>query len=1373
MHALSGKSSWPGESPYEGSLRKKSHHLGVWQRRYVRLEPAGEALQYWAAAPSTESTTPSSSSRERAPPATGAASGAGEGLLASCAARSWAGARGSEEARAKATPRGQIPLKGCYAFTSGEQRLAIRTTHRRFDEELEAKTSEERDEWIRRINSTALRLRTTGTTAARAASAPPGGGRAVGPALAETMLRSKGLWDSLLTSVVSPGTWRNIHDADGAWPCGSFGTQADLATRTSQALLAHVHCGPVLLRTKGAAPTPRQGRFVQLGRRVLRSSLQGGAGQAQGAGVEGAWLLLASSRPLFERSLWHRRRPVALEAAPPVALEVLSAYDDPRSDVGPFATLALGSCAPVGPTEECADGCGIELRLERLVASGSSGWPGYSDCSEDSSAAWTLVFETREEAEAWGRALAAARWAALAQAPGRSSASEEAYADFETDQASWSQTVSRRLADVACDVEPITPAVVTATPVPPGYVLSKAAVVARAVPAAYGPAEASAALQRVLCACEDVCREAEDVLSVALGRRPLSRSDCDVVVSTALEPTLLCLGKFWLRWHASLSQADSLPLLRWLAEHLATLSGLGVIFEPLRGMLERLTTELSLRTGARLRRMVEELLVQALKVDPGLEAAPTAPRRLDRAVSAGLAVVNLPVDLFTMVLSCFPRDLDHEGDRVFRESIQRVAKFIIHESQVVLEEWLFGTRDEVLRKHATNTSVAEHWCALVAGLASSMPAFARQCRELDAMPLRGQEDQDHRCQDDEFFGPEALPDEWSFSAEAIRFEAMQDAMLWVLCDVTTSRWRREALAGGQTFLPRGACAPSLADSVRALTNDPLQLLHRGLDKESFDVFLHKLFEVCLATYIVRAKWLAWNGPADMPLRSARLAASSPDARVSALLDDLPRLCSFFQDVASWNDTDSNGLPPWDAAAVQNLFRSEVMSSQPHLARRLPHDRNQRNGFVTPGVDAPNTETSVPRIATSIAMGAIGKLVEVLSDGPLPVLHLLEGTAAASLAATFEEIPTPLPPSGDCLGDLADQQLPMARTPSAGLNMRFTLFGRRISESQVALAHACFQSRAGGQPTTPRGSLPPSSPPMRRSNSGPALVRQSLSGPLARPDARTSSPRAPPPMMVVERRGSAPQRVRTAEEGGVCDLFVDEVGVYGLFCCVSMSTVEAADCTQASCTFAVYDADTPFDSLCATASGRDGTASPAGERRRWVQLARRSAIKPASLEVFRTMQGGSEALRSESFGTLLHVAFLGALLLRLAFRDSGGRVRLYKLRFDCPSNAFRWRRVLREWWAWGAAGAPATAERPVVALTSAAAVVGAVAWGEALPPRLDTGVLETRLGGLWRTVQPRLERASAEVSASSAAAAAGAMTGAAGGGTGISAALASA
>ena len=103
----------------------------------------------------------------------------------------------------------------------------------------------------------------------------------------------------------------------------------------------------------------------------------------------------------------------------------------------------------------------------------------------------------------------------------------------------------------------------------------------------------------------------------------------------------------------------------------------------------------------------------------------------------------LPVDLFTMIFSCFPEDLDREGDLTFRESLQRVAKFIVYDTQYVFFEWLFETRREVLQVlRAPSTprgqvlpACVRQWLELVVTLAKSMAAFADHCRSLDTKPI--------------------------------------------------------------------------------------------------------------------------------------------------------------------------------------------------------------------------------------------------------------------------------------------------------------------------------------------------------------------------------------------------------------------------------------------------------------------------------------------------------------------------------------------------------------------------------------------------------------------------------------------------------------
>jgi hypothetical protein len=125
-----------------------------------------------------------------------------------------------------------------------------------------------------------------------------------------------------------------------------------------------------------------------------------------------------------------------------------------------------------------------------------------------------------------------------------------------------------------------------------------------------------------------------------------------------------------------------------------------------------LAVELSLRTGAQLRRIALQLLVaefgETLKARCRADTPGTLQMQASPSHSGGgaagqvqptsqlpgeqLALTTLPVDFFTMVFSCLPPDRDQEVMEL-RLSSQRVAKFIVYEFQEVMWGWLVATQE--------------------------------------------------------------------------------------------------------------------------------------------------------------------------------------------------------------------------------------------------------------------------------------------------------------------------------------------------------------------------------------------------------------------------------------------------------------------------------------------------------------------------------------------------------------------------------------------------------------------------------------------------------------------------------------------------------
>jgi hypothetical protein len=185
------------------------------------------------------------------------------------------------------------------------------------------------------------------------------------------------------------------------------------------------------------------------------------------------------------------------------------------------------------------------------------------------------------------------------------------------------------------------------------------------------------------------------------------------------------------------------------------------------------------------------------------------------------------------------------------------------------------------------------------------------------------------------------------------------------------------------------------------------------------------------------------------------------------------------------------------------------------------------------------------------------------------------------------------------------------------------------------------------------------------------------------------------------------------------LHVEDVGEHGLFCCLTVETVGVDDYLHEG--GATVE---PRLSISSNASDRGGDkdddalarGSAANSvldfvrplmRRRWVQLRKSPNDEHPCFEIYRTRPsqeldpadeqvgvagavasrghvGGansSRALQRDSLDYLKDATFHGARTLTLAFGSFEGRtLRVCCLKFDCPSQAYRWRQILQSWWA---------------------------------------------------------------------------------------------
>lgn len=1281
--------TWGEESDcLEGWLRKKSHHLGVWKWRYFRFD--GRILRYWAS---------------------------------------------ERRAMNDLAPRMHFTLAGCHVVANQELRLILRAPRLPFDEELEAPSSDLRDQWVRCLNAAALKHRRS------IVCQVPGG--------SERFLKAKGLWRPLLEAAM-----RSLQGGQDV----------------KEMLLAHVCFGSVLMRLNDEWAEPRQGTLVVNGRRMLRciaprrcshgsGMLQDKELQLRGDSLarpsisppEGspslteAWLLLLSARAMEEPGsagrLWGQKEALQEPTDLNHAFDVLHAFADPLDDTKAQRSLPMRQC-DVSHAFFCEDGSGWGLTLKS------------EETSSPQCETWNLTFRTREECEGWRKSILASIWSVRAKASGRQRTPEEALATFDASPNAWISAAAQRLEQVAEDAPKLPEFKTAASWASPPMQRLRLQPKSPPRPEASQPADSSvassgstssapgmlaaASLRRVLNACSEVCTEAECLLEAALSSRPLRRDAAGAAVTSGFVPALATLGRCWAKVSSDLPHGDGpRALLRWLEERRLSLQRLGAVWPALDRAAAGIASELSLRTGLHLRRIAAQLLFHELRErfqlgssigsssGGALAASSSACRESD---SAG----NLAVDFFTMVYSClgFERDPDL---LLLRLASQRVAKFLVWQVQEALLNWTFASLPQVprdIRPADSSTAAAStgttltseastamgvppltlKWLEAVSALVNSVPIFQSQCRELSRLPLRSSGDGERgetQAQEDKAIevtssfdeGPEivvnvgqnALPDCFNFDDEVTRFEYLRTCLLWAAADVVSTRWRRIVLRPA-TIASDSSAAIEVAvrsGGVRGLlksTLDPaLQFMRQLLSHSSdFEALLRKLFHICVGCYIVRLSRGLW------------FQADSPDMQLFRLSEDTAGLCSFFREKSPSMEVESGCL--WEPGRVLNMLHA-VLAASGSIATSSPtsRSRNQITSPRTPPMSPPRS-----RSGSSLFVGwesALSKLVAVLSEKPLPIqeVALWFGPAGVVPATCFEELPLEVGPGGTSIspdGTTAAQR-------------------KRQSSSNESWSGSCGPERRRSMPgISPFGSGSSSRPPSK--------------------EFRTTDS---------EKTTECPAPLGLASDGALFALRVEESGAYGAFC-------------EVHCR------------IEAVAGG--STPSRGCRKRRWAQLTRDSPTEAAALHL---LSGSPETASSDvrprtlaklPLTALAEVRLMSNTSIDLLFRTTGskgpgpsraseenyeasgavaaGRLRC-SLRFDCPSVVFRWKLVLESWWSKESIQGLTF---PIVVLRGSTVPGGDVSetlleggWKD-LPGPLTRQVLSSQLGDLWLDVKARLE-----------------------------------
>jgi len=280
----------------------------------------------------------------------------------------------------------------------------------------------------------------------------------------------------------------------------------------------------------------------------------------------------------------------------------------------------------------------------------------------------------------------------------------------------------------------------------------------------------------------------------------------------------------------------------------------------------------------------------------------------------------------------------------------------------------------------------------------------------------------------------------------------------------------------------------------------------------------------------------------------------------------------------------------------------------------------------------------------ISLSRLREITQKVSEGPLQLVDLSD--LRDVLSSPFEQLPPPAPPG-------------LKHIPAGTANARSGGASRNSAVERWNSLESCSQKKADG-----------------------AVSPQALEG--------------------------GASGFITAAEGGVCDLRVDDTGVYGLFC--NVVRFEGAP--------------------------REGSASPSKsrvgpvQRRRWTQLAKpkegprleifRSFLREDALEVIALSRLRSASCPGQST-TTLHLSF------SIDEAEDGCDTLEYTLFFDCPSNLYHIKLVLDAWW-----GKQSIPVPPIAALR------GDIdsSWDNSLVLLTQKG-LQERFGRLWSEVKPEL------------------------------------
>ncbi|CAK9094904.1 Uncharacterized protein SCF082_LOCUS44589, partial [Durusdinium trenchii] len=343
---------------------------------------------------------------------------------------------------------------------------------------------------------------------------------------------------------------------------------------------------------------------------------------------------------------------------------------------------------------------------------------------------------------------------------------------------------------------------------------------------------------------------------------------------------------------------------------------------------------------------------------------------------------------------------------------------------------------------------------------------------------------------------------------------------------------------------------------------------------------------------------------------------------------------------------------------------------------------------------------------------LGKLVSVLSDGPLPLEDVLKWFTTTGLpcSAPFQELPRTVP--AGCL--YTPENVEVRRRTSSRSSSMLSFGGSRGSGPRRASGSSCTGDDGSD---SPRGARALGFAPRPGGSNG-----ISLFGQAARRDSSDGSSLLMSNTEAAETDAHGPvsnsEAIGLASEGAVCDLRIEQDGAYGAFC---EAWISLEDVTPSS----------------------DLRVEDGPSRMRWAHLVKASPEAAPQyrapyfqlLEFQPTQAVGAEAAISVPLFKLKEVLQLSASSMALIFASEGRQIR-YTLKFECPSHVFRFRLVLQSW----SAVDPGKELGPVVAFMSGGQGLEELeeyGWRN-LSPALTWQVLEQRLGGLWREVRKRLE-----------------------------------